>query len=108
MARNRYTNDEVILCAYAAIYDANDFGGIAAIAALTCRSKSSIPMKIRNIACTLDEKGVARHNAIRPLTGKTTGDHGRKTDWATVEPLTAVNRDALLSMCLQIVGKSIG
>ena len=80
MTRNYYTNDEIVLCTYAAIYNANDFGGINVICSLTGRSASSIPMKIRHIISTLDAKGIARFNSLQGLTGRTTGEDARDTN----------------------------
>src|SRR5258708_3541689 len=90
MRKNYYTENEVVLCTYAALYDANDFGGQSTICTVTGRRLSSIDSKIRNIAATLDKKGVARFNSVRPLTGRTTGEPARDTNWDIIEPLTKI------------------
>ena len=103
MARNYYTDDEIVVCTYAATYDADDFGGVDAVCSLTGRSAASIPMKIRNIASMLDSKAIPRHSKISGLTGKTRGDGGRNTNWDVVEPLTLLSRQAFLLRCKQIL-----
>ena len=62
MSRNRFSHEEIILCAYAARFDGRDIGGIDAIHGIGARSRASIRMKIKNIAAMLDEEG------IRPTT----------------------------------------
>lgn len=104
MPRNYYTNDEITLCTYAAIYDADDFGGREAICSLTGRPASSIPMKIRNIISTLDAKGIRRYNSMSGLTGRTTGDDARETNWEVIEPLARLSKQALLQRCFDIIG----
>ena len=103
MTRNYYTNDEIMLCTYAAIYDADDFGGKKVICALTGRSASSVPMKIRNIISTLEAKGIRRFNPLPGLTGRTTGDDARETNWDVIEPLTRLSKAALLQRCLDVI-----
>lgn len=100
-----YTKDEVVLCAYAAMYNAADFGGINKISKLKERSIDSIKMKIQNIASMLDEEKVKRYNydKISPLTGLTTGESGRKTNWNIVKELYPLSQADFLSMCKKIV-----
>ena len=62
MKRNLFTYEEIVLCTYAAMYNANDFGGIEKIYDITNRSINSIKMKIMNIASMLDEEGIERFN----------------------------------------------
>lgn len=94
-----FTQDEITLCTYAAIYDEQDFGGINAICRLTDRSRSSIDMKIRNIAAMLDEEGIPRYNNYLGLSGRSTNNSARRTNWDWVQPLTTLTRDGLLSEC---------
>ena len=101
--RNLYTEDEITLCTYAAIYDADDFGGLPAIERLTNRSAASVKMKIQNIAAMLDEAGIERHNSVSPLTGKPHGEGGRMTNWDQVETLYKLSREELLARCRAIV-----
>ena len=103
--REKYTEDEIVLCTYAAMYNADDFGGIEKIHKLKDRSKASIEMKIKNIASMLDEENVKRHNYdnISPLTGLTTGKSGRRTNWNIVEKLHPLYQNDFLNTCKKIV-----
>ena len=100
-----YTKEEVILCTYAAMYDANDFGGINKIHLLHNRSLSSIKMKIMNIASMLDENGIKRfnYNRVPPLTGLTTGESGRRTNWNIVSTLYGIDKNEFLLKCKTII-----
>jgi hypothetical protein len=102
-ARNYYTPEEITLCAYAAMYDAADFGGERRIEALTHRSAGSIRMKIQNIAAMLDEARIRRESFVSPLTGRPPGESGRTTNWEQVEPLTRLPKAAFLERCQAIV-----
>jgi hypothetical protein len=104
MARNLYTDDEVVLCTYAALYDADDFGGCDTITTLTGRKANSIPAKIRNIVATLDKYGIPRRMSWSAFTGTTTGRPARNTNWGIIEPLTYLSRESLLDRCLTILG----
>lgn len=101
--RKLYTKEEIILCTYAAIYDANDFGGINKIQSLEDRSIASIKMKIENIASMLDENGIQRFNTVSPLTGLPAGEIGRRTNWDIVSTLYNLKKTEFLEMCLAIV-----
>jgi hypothetical protein len=59
---NSFTEDEVVLCAYAALHDGNEFGGIDGVHRWTNHSTSSISMKIRNIAAMLEQDGLPRNH----------------------------------------------
>lgn len=106
MRRNYFTEDEIILCAYAALYDENEFGGINGIHQLTRRSPSSISMKIRNIAAKLDDESIPRNQRFTALTGTARGNEGRTTNWETVEPLTRKSQRDLQAQCQKIVAKA--
>ena len=84
MLRNHYTQDEVILCAYAAMYDEKEFGGIDTIRRLRARSVSSIKMKIQNVAAILDEENIPRNPRISALSGMPPGEAGRRMHWDMV------------------------
>ena len=102
--RNLFSEEEITLCTYAAIYDAKDFGGLDKIHKIRLRKIGSIEMKIRNIATMLDEKRIPRFNTkISPLTGLPPGKKGRMTNWDVVEKLYPLDKDAFLKMCKQIV-----
>lgn len=104
--RNLFTREEIVLCTYAAMYNANDFGGIDKIYLLQHRSISSIKMKIMNIASMLDENGIHRFNydSVPPLTGLTTGQTGRRTNWDIVESLYSLPKDDFKKKCTDIIG----
>lgn len=103
--RKLFTENEITLCTYAAMYDADDFGGIDAIYYLEFRSTDSIKMKIMNIASMLDEESITRYNyqTIKPLTGLTTGEKGRRTNWDIVKKLYPLDKDKFLELCLSII-----
>lgn len=103
MRRNTYTSNEIILCAYAALYDVHEFGGAEAIYDLTGRSLSSLKMKIRNIAAMLDEEGIARNFHISPLSGKPPGQGVRRTDWEAVKLIVTMPKHQLQSLCRRII-----
>jgi hypothetical protein len=94
-----FTQDEITLCTYAAIYDEQDFGGINAICRLTNRSRTSIDMKIRNIVTMLDEEGIPRFSSYAGLSGGS----ARRTNWDWIQPLTTLTRDGLLSQCKKVL-----
>lgn len=100
-----YTIEEITLCTYAALYNDDDFGGIAAIAALTHRSIDSIKMKIQNIAAMLDENHIERftYDTVQPLTGLPAGQTGRRTNWNIVCTLYPLDRNIFLQRCMEIV-----
>lgn len=103
--RNFYTDDEVILCTYAALYDIDDIGGLDALFRFCKRSGASIKMKIANIASMLDEHGIARKSGTAGLTGVTTGKAGRLTNWPLVLGLTRISHEQLKAKCLGILGR---
>lgn len=103
MKRNCYTENELTLCAYAALYEQNDFGGIKAIAQITNRSAASIKMKIQNFVAMLNEEGLPCSPSIPPLSGKPHGERGRRTHWPILKPLTLLSRESLLMKCRKIL-----
>lgn len=107
MREHLYTEDEVILCTYAAMYSENDFGGINKIKLLQHRSISSIKMKIKNIASMLDENGIKRftYDSISPLTGLPTGRTGRRTNWEIVSKICKLEKNVFLQKCKEILKK---
>ena len=106
--RNYFTPNEIVLCTYAAMYDARDFGGISKIEDIRHRSRASIQMKIQNIAAMVDDAGIARSSDVSPLTGLPTGQTGRTTNWDVVEPLSRLSKSALLERCRNIVRSTGG
>lgn len=103
MPKNYYIEAEIILCAYAALYDENEFGGVDGVHQLTRRSPSFISMKIRNIAAKLEEEGIARNMRIKPLNGTAQGQGSRETNWEMIQPLTQLSQQSLQTQCRAIV-----
>ena len=103
MPKNAYTEEEVTLCTYGALYNDTDFGGIDEIYRIKNRSISSIKMKISNIAAMLDEEGIYRESKVSPLTGTPKGHGARRTDWGIVKNLVLQSKSGLLELCINIV-----
>ena len=103
MARSAFTRAEVVLCAYAARYNSDDFGGVEAIHSLTARSRDSIQLKVLNIAAMLDEEGVTRESSVNPLSGLPAGQQGRRTNWDVVSELVSLTREQHLTECRSIL-----
>ena len=60
-------------------------------------------MKIQNIAAMLDEEGIERNNNISALSGVTTGQFGRRTDWETVSRLAKLEQNEFIMKCKNII-----
>jgi len=103
MPKNYFTEDEIVLCAYAALYDEKEFDGVHGVHQLTRRSPSSISMKMRNIVAKLDEEGIPRNHRLTPLTGTARGGGGRPTNWEIVGPLTRKPQRDLQAQCQRII-----
>ena len=99
---NIYTNEEVVLCAFIALYD-KGLLNTRKITSLTGRSETSIKLKVQNIAAMLDYKGIARNQSVAALTGQVRGEIGRETDWGVVEPLLQIGKDAHWKRCKEIL-----
>lgn len=97
--KNLFTQEEIILCTYLAMYGAKDGITIAHIEKIAGRSLASIELKIRNIVAILDEEGVRRHSDIPPLSGVKTDEEGRRTNWDWIEPLTKLSKAQLFVRC---------
>lgn len=104
MPGRRYERDEIIACAYVAMYGAADLGGIEAVAAAVHRDIGSLKLKIRNVAAMLDAHGLPRDPSIRPLTGRTSGGEPRETDWPIVQPFTRLTLQEHLAICRVYIG----
>jgi hypothetical protein len=108
MARSTYTHSEVLLCAYAARFDGNAFGGVNAIRSLSGRSAASIVLKIQNIAAMLDEQGIPRSSDVPALTGLPAGQRGRRTNWDVVSRLVELPQHVHLDLCRQALAEVSG
>jgi hypothetical protein len=102
MKRNLFTTDEITLCTYVARFGKREFDEND-IYKLKNRSLSSIKMKVQNIASMLDEEGFETNDNISKLTGKPTGEKGRRTNWDIVSKLTALTKQELLSLCQKLI-----
>lgn len=102
-----FTEDEYVLCTYAAFYGDEELGGFAAMNLnghhLRSIEHNSIEDKIRNIVADLDGQGIRRSPKWTPFAGTTTGGGPRYTGWKIVEPQTRLSRQALLDKCLSIL-----
>jgi hypothetical protein len=103
--KHLYTNDEIILCTYAALYNSEVFGGIHKIQEIEHRSMDSINMKIMNIAAMLDYYGIKRQNNIKALQGLPEGKLGRNTNWDIVKDLCKLPSSELLEKCKIVLVK---
>jgi hypothetical protein len=102
MSRNAYTVDEVVICAYIALYE----GALLSekkIAGIGKRSEGSIKMKVQNIAAMLDDKKVSRNAKVSALAGLPSGESGRETDWPSVQGLVALGKKEHWSKCKEII-----
>jgi predicted HNH restriction endonuclease len=106
MAKALFTRNEVVLCAYAARFNSDDFGGVEAIHSLTLRSRGSIQLKIQNIAAMLDEAGLGRESVVSSLSGLPAGQQGRRTNWEVVAELMALSREQHLVECHRILSEA--
>lgn len=102
MKRKPYTKEEIILCTYIARFGKQEFTEDD-ISKLKDRSVSSIKMKVQNIAAMLDEEGYETSENIPKLSGKTTGEKGRRTNWDIVSTLALKTQNELLNDCGKIV-----
>jgi hypothetical protein len=67
------------------------------------RSVSSIKMKVQNIASMLAEEGFDTHVNVSHLSGKTTGEIGRRTNWDIVEKLAELKKVEFSRVCETII-----
>jgi hypothetical protein len=102
MAKNYYTESEIVMCAYIALHG-RALLNEKKIASLGKRSEDSIKMKVQNIAAMLDEKGIQRNPDVPALSGKPPGESGRETDWEIVGELVTLTKKELLAKCTAIL-----
>ncbi|MBF4318667.1 hypothetical protein [Vibrio anguillarum] len=96
--RNYYTLPEIVFCTYIARFGRSQFDEND-IKEFSGRSLSSIKMKVQNIVSMIDESGYQTSNQVSLLTGKTTGEKGRKTNWDDVHPLLNLGQSELFNKC---------
>jgi hypothetical protein len=105
MPRQEYTDDEVVLCTYIALYGRSLLIE-KKIASYGKRSEASVKMKVQNIAAMLDEEGIERSQEVTALTGVTTGQDGRRTNWDVVSKLVGTSKDEHKQKCKEIIASS--
>lgn len=102
MPRKNYTEEEVVLCTYIALYE----GALLSekrIARIGGRSEGSVIMKVQNIAAMLDDKGIPRNPKVSALSGLPAGDSGRETDWPTVQSMVDLGKAEHWLKCKSIL-----
>jgi len=102
MSRNLFTENEIILCTYLALYDTSAYNE-ADIQEKFNRPESSIKMKIQNIAAMLDEENITRHSNVKGLSGVTTGEKGRRTNWNWVDKVITLSKEDFFKKCETIL-----
>jgi hypothetical protein len=102
MSKKLFTEAEIILCTYIARFGRTLFNENR-IASLEKRSIDSVKMKVANIAAVLKENGHAVAGEVSPLSGVTTGESGRSTNWELVEPLVFLEKQELKTRCLNLL-----
>jgi hypothetical protein len=102
MTRTPYSQDEIILCAYIALYGKTILRE-KKIASSFNRSEASVIMKVQNIAAMLEEEGIERSPGIPALSGVTTGADGRRTNWEMVKKMIDLGKDEHKRLCIDII-----
>lgn len=102
--RNYYTEEEIVLCSYIAMYGANKIT-YEDVGSIHNRSLSSIKLKVQNIVSMLDEEGIERFSDFIGLSGVTTGKSGRRTNWNTIEKYIKFKKQEFLDKCQKILNK---
>ena len=100
--RKLYTDEEIVLCTYIAKFGRKDFDENH-ISLIENRSVASIKMKVQNIAAMLQEEGFAHSPEISVLSGVTTGQSGRRTNWNIIEPIAEISKEEHLRKCKTII-----
>ena len=60
-------------------------------------------MKIQNIAALLGEENITRYSKVKGLSGVTTGEKGRRTNWNLVEKVITLSKEELFKKCETIL-----
>ena len=101
MARKLFTENEIVLCTYIARFGRGFFNE-KRMSRLENRSESSIKMKVQNIAAMLKEEGYEHSPEVSCLSGVTTGEQGRRTNWDIVRTLVSLDKQELKEQCKNI------
>lgn len=101
--RKLFTENEIVLCTYIAKFGRGYFNE-KRITRLENRSEDSVKMKVQNIAAMLKEEGFSHSPDVSALSGVTTGEEGRRTNWDIVEPIAEISKEEHKQMCKEIFG----
>ncbi len=101
--RKLFTRNEIVQCAYIARFGRGYFNE-KRITRLENRSEASVAMKVQNIAAMLKEEGFQHSPDVSALSGVTTGEEGRRTNWDIVAPLAELGKEELKQRCKEIFG----
>ena len=93
-----YTESEIVLCTFFAIYG-NDLFEMEAISKLENRSMGSIAMKIEGIAAMLEEYEVPLYSGITP------SRHCGVTNYGLVKELAKLDKLSFQAKCQPILSK---
>lgn len=107
MRSKLFTQDETVLCAYAAMYDENDLCGLKRIAMVESRSEASIKHKIQNLVEMLAGNGIEYFSNYKPATGaRQAATPPRETYWEEILPYFSLTRREFKRKCYEILAKS--
>ena len=98
-----YTEAEITLCTYIARFGRRFIDEERILTLFNRRPVSSIKMKVSNIAHMLYEAGYAHSHEVSPLSGKPSGETGRRTNWDVVRTLVDLTEPELSARVEEIV-----
>src|SRR5688500_4096853 len=102
MSGSPYTPKEVWKCLYVARFGEDEEISVQSIAAGSPHSEASVKMKVNNIVSQLKERDIPHTSEFAALTGRTTGESGRLTNWEWVLPLALCGQAELRILCLSL------
>ena len=104
---NLYTEEEVMMCTYIALYGRKNFTEKDICEFSKKREEGSMKMKLRNICTMLEEMGILLSIKYSKLSGLPKGQSGRDTNWEWVKKYLPdkINQQELLKKCLQKIKK---
>lgn len=106
MAKNLFTDQEVVLCTYIARFGRGFFNE-KRVSRLEKRSEDSVKMKVQNIAAMLNEEGYDSSDEVAKLGGLPRGQDGRKTNWHLVSALAELSKQEFKERCRPILRAAI-
>ena len=102
--RKPFTKGEIVVCTYIARFGHGVFDE-KSVTRLENRSESSVKMKVQNIAAMLKEEGYGYSPEVSPLSGVTTGEKGRRTNWDMVSSLVDLEKTDLKAKCKMVFNR---